>query len=80
MFEREKVLQLHNQGYCTAYISIRLGISGDYVRAVVAKAAARQAMLDLKPEAVRRARRAKAEDKHARALRLLEEADSVLEG
>ncbi|WP_155728283.1 hypothetical protein [Mycobacterium avium] len=80
MFEREKVLQLHNQGYCTGYISIRVGVPSEYVRAVVAKAAAHQAMLDLKPEAVRRARRSKAEDKQAKARRLLEEADSVLEG
>lgn len=80
MFEKEKIVQLHNQGYCTGYISIRLGVPSDYVRAVVAKAAAHQAVLDLTPEAVRRARRAKAEDKQAKALRLLQEADSVLEG
>lgn len=80
MFEREKIVQLHNQGYCTGYISIRLDVPSDYVRAVVAKAAAHQAIADLKPEAVKRARRAKAHDKQATALRLLEEADSVLEG
>lgn len=79
MFEREKILQLHNQGYCTGYISIRIGVPSEYVRAVVAKAAAHQAMLDLKPEAVRRARRAKAEDKQAKALRLLAEAESMLD-
>lgn len=80
MFEKETIVQLHNQGYCTGYISIRLGVPSDYVRAVVAKVASHQAVLDLKPEAVRRARRAKAEDKQAKALRLLQEADSVLEG
>lgn len=68
----------YNQGYCTGYISIRLGVPSDYVRAVVAKAAARQAILDLKPEAVKRARRAKAHDKQATALRLLEEANAEL--
>ncbi|MFP1155107.1 hypothetical protein ACK280_23940 [Mycobacterium sherrisii] len=78
MFEREKILQLHNQGYCTAFISIRLDVPSDYVRAVVAKAAARQAILDLKPEAVKRARRAAAESKQAKALRLLAEAESML--
>lgn len=78
MFEPEKIVHLHNQGYCTGYISLRLDVSSDYVRAVLAKAAARQALLDLRPEAVRRARRAKAQDKQARALRLLEEANSVL--
>lgn len=78
MYEAQKVLQLHNQGYCTGYISIRLAVPSDYVRAVVAKAAARQAIADLKPEAVKRARRVKAQDKQARALRLLEEAKADL--
>lgn len=78
MFEREKMVQLHNQGYCTGYISIRLDLPSNYVRAVVAKAAARQAILDLKPEAVQRLRRTKAEDKQATALRLLEEAKAEL--
>ncbi|OBF88988.1 hypothetical protein A5791_17275 [Mycobacterium sp. 852002-51163_SCH5372311] len=80
MFERQKIVQLHNQGYCTAYISIRLGMPRDYVRAVLAKHAALAAIAAMKPEALRAARRTKAEDKRARALRLLEEADSVLEG
>lgn len=78
MFEREKIVQLHNQGYCTGYINIRLGVPSDYVRAVVAKAAARQAIADLKPEAVKRLRRARAQDKQATALRLLEEARAEL--
>ncbi|OBF83356.1 hypothetical protein A5791_03415 [Mycobacterium sp. 852002-51163_SCH5372311] len=80
MFEKEKIVQLHNQGYCTGYISLRVGVPSNTVRAVVAKAAAIEALADLRPENVRRAQRAKAEDKRARALRLLEEADSVLEG
>lgn len=79
MFERERIAQLHNQGYCTAAISIRLDLSTKYVRAVVAKAAALQAIKDLRPEAVRRARIAKAESKRSTALQLLAEADSVLE-
>lgn len=78
MYERERIMQLHNRGYCTASISARLNVPGDYVRAVVAKHAALQALAAMKPEALRAARRAKAENKRARALQLLAEADSVL--
>ncbi|BDB41545.1 MULTISPECIES: hypothetical protein [Mycobacterium] len=78
MFEKERIVHLHNRGYCTGYISLRLDVSSDLVRAVVAKHAALVAIAAMKPDAVRAARRAKAESKRAKALRLLAEADSVL--
>lgn len=79
MFERERIQQLHDQGYCTAYISLRLNVPSDTVRAVLAKAAAKVALRNLRPEAVRRDQRAKAEAKRDRALQLLAEATSILE-
>ncbi|WP_155943100.1 hypothetical protein [Mycobacterium sp. 141] len=78
MFERERIVQLRNQGYCTAAITVRLDVPGDYVRQVVAKEAARQAVRNLRPEVARRIRREKAEDKRDKALQLLREADTVL--
>lgn len=78
MFEPERIVHLHKMGYCTGYISLRLGVPSDLVRAVLAKHSALQALAAMKPEAVRAARRAKAESKRAKALRLLAEADSVL--
>lgn len=78
MYERERIVHLHNRGYCTASISARLNAPRDYVRAVVAKHTALEAIAAMKPEAMRAARRAKAENKRAKALRLLAEADSVL--
>lgn len=80
MFERERIAQLHNQGYCTAAICLRLDVSSETVRATVAKAEAKAALRSLRPDAVRAARLAKAENKRAEALRLLAEADSVMEG
>lgn len=75
MFEKEQIVQLHSQGWCTGYIAIRLGVPSDYVRKVVAQAASRQAVN------AATVRRQKAESKRAKALRLLEEvnAESVLE-
>jgi orotate phosphoribosyltransferase-like protein len=67
MLEKEKIVQLHNQGYCTGYISIRLGVSSDDVRAVVSQASTSAAV-----------RRAKAENKRVKALRLLAEAEQAL--
>ena len=78
VFERERIVQLHTMGYCTRYISLRLGVSSDLVRAVVAKHAALAAIAAMKPEAVRAARRTNAENKRAKALQLLAEADSIL--
>lgn len=78
MFEQQRIVQLHRQGYCTAAISVRLKVSTETVRAVVAQAAARQALDDLKPDNVRRAQRAKVETKRAKALQLLAEADADL--
>lgn len=79
MYENQRILQLHRQGYCTAAISVRLNVASATVRAIVAKEAAREALRSLQPDAVRQARRDKAEDKRTKALRLLAEADSVLE-
>ncbi|ORW82486.1 hypothetical protein AWC25_00015 [Mycobacterium sherrisii] len=62
----DAIVQLHRQGYCTAYISLTLGVPSDYVRQVVAQAST--------PAQVRRA---KAEKKRARALQLLSEVDSM---
>lgn len=78
MFEQQRIVQLHQQGYCTAAISVRLQVSTETVRAVVAKAAARQALDDLRPDNVRRAQLAKVETKRAEALQLLAEADADL--
>lgn len=78
MFEQERIVHLHRQGYCTAAISVRLKVSTEIVRNVVAKAAARQALDDLRPENVRRARSAKAESKRAQALQLIAEAEADL--
>ncbi|WP_431233775.1 hypothetical protein ACQ856_03520 [Mycolicibacterium psychrotolerans] len=67
MSVNNKIVQLHRQGYCTGYISLRLNLPSSFVRLVVAKAQTRAAV-----------RRAKAEHKRATALRLLAEANSVL--
>lgn len=79
MYENQRILQLHRQGYCAAAISVRLNVQSATVRAIVAKEEAREALRSLQPDAVRQARRDKAEDKRKRALRLLAEADAVLE-
>lgn len=78
MFEPERIVQLHRQGYCTAAISVRLNVPSDTVRRVVANAAARKALEDLRPDNVRRAERAKAETKRNRALQLMAEAEADL--
>lgn len=78
MFEKERIVQLHNRGYYTGYIGLRLDVPSELVWAVIAKHAALAAIAAMKPEAIRVARRANAENKRARALRLLAEADSVL--
>lgn len=72
MFEQERIVQLHDQGYCTAAISIRLDLPSEYVRNVLATVASRRAVASRK-------RRTTAESKRERALRLLAEADAVLE-
>lgn len=78
MFESQRIVQLHTMGYCTASISLRLNVPSDLVRAVVAKHTALAAIAAMKPEAVRAARRVNAENKRAKALQLLAEADSIL--
>jgi aspartate/methionine/tyrosine aminotransferase len=80
MFEKERILQLHSDGNCVAAISLRLNVSSDIVRAVVAQAAAVEALRSLQPDAVRRASRAQAQKKRTKALRLLKEAEAVLNG
>lgn len=78
MYEQQEIARLHEQGYCTAYISIRLKVSSAYVRQVVAVVEGRKAIERSKPDGVRRARRAKAESKQAEALRALKEAAAEL--
>lgn len=78
MFEPECIVQLYQQGYCTAAISVRLNVPSGTVRRVVARAAARKALEDLRPDNVRRAERVKAESKRAKALQLMAEADADL--
>lgn len=65
-FSRE-ILRLHQQGLCTAAISMHLGVPSDFVRTVVREESMSVA-----------ARRSRAEAKKAEALRLLAEAESVL--
>lgn len=85
MFEKECIVQLHAQGYCTAAISVRLGLPSEYVRKVLTHVATRQAVRrarwEASPEgrkAAAVARRAEAEKKRAEALRLIAEANAEL--
>lgn len=85
MFEKERIAQLSAHGYCTAAISVRLGLPTEYVRKVLAQVASRQAVRrarwEASPEgrkAAAAAKRAEAEAKRAEALRLLAEAHAEL--
>lgn len=85
MFEKERIVQLRAQGYCTAAISVRLDLPTEYVRKVVAQVASRQAVRrarwEASPEgrnAAIAARRAEAKKKRAEALRLIAEANAEL--
>lgn len=73
MYEKIRIVQLHDQGYCTAAISVQLDLPSGYVRKVLAQVASRLAVAAVKTP------RQRAEDKRAKALQLLAEADSVLE-
>jgi hypothetical protein len=44
VFEKERILQLHNQGHCTASICVRLALPIEYVRQVVGAAKAIKAL------------------------------------
>ncbi|KBR64459.1 hypothetical protein [Mycobacterium avium] len=78
MYERQRIVQLHRDGNCTAAIALRLGLEIEYVRQVLTKQAAHDALESLRPERQRQARRARAVSKRAKALRLLAEAESEM--
>jgi hypothetical protein len=78
VFEKERILQLHNQGHCTASISIRLELPVEYVRQVVGAAEAVKALRYAKRLATPEARKAAALAKREQALQLLAEANAAL--
>jgi hypothetical protein len=81
------ILRLRALGFVTGAIAVRVGVSPSHVRAVLAgahqqtgkPAYAKTPKRKLTPEQRLAAKRVRAEAKRARALRLLAEADSVLE-
>ncbi|GAS86945.1 putative uncharacterized protein [Mycolicibacterium brisbanense] len=83
MYEIQRVLELHQQGHCSASIAVRLGVPTEYVREVVeryeAKLAIQHAKWLVTPEgqaAVKAQRMAAAKAKRAEALRMLAELES----
>lgn len=79
MFEKERILQLHNQGHCTASICVRLAVPSAYVRQAVGYAEAVKAVQRARWLATPEGRAAVAQAKRDKALRLLAEATAELE-
>lgn len=79
VFEKERILQLHNQGHCIASISVRLALRVEYVRQVVGAAEAVKALRYAKRLASPAGRKAAALAKRDQALRVLAEANGALE-
>lgn len=83
----QAILRLRQQGLVTGAIAVRVGVPSSHVRAVLAgshmptdkPAYAKTPKRKLTLEQRLAAKRARAEAKKAKALRLLAEADSVLE-
>jgi hypothetical protein len=78
VFEKERILQLHNQGHCTASICVRLAVPIEYVRQVVGAAEAVKALRYAKWLATPDGRKAAALAKREEALQLLAEANGAL--
>jgi hypothetical protein len=83
MYEVQRVLELHQQGHCTASIAVRLNVPSHFVREAVGKFEAKRAIRLAKwlatPEgqaAVKARRVAAAKTKRAEALQMLAELET----